>query len=134
MREIKFRAWDVDGESMFYTKDLWSDDHMWTIEPEGIKLLTLQTIDRIDAGGHNQTEEFLSPNQILMQYTGLKDKNGKEIYEGDIVRQKFMEFETGEVTIESTRGTVVGSSPIWPHDCQVIGNIYENPELLTPTV
>ena len=70
----------------------------------------------------------------LMQFTGLHDKNGKEIFEGDICRQCFGGKETvGSVQIESTRGAVLGGhTPIWPHDVEVIGNIYENPELLKP--
>jgi len=66
----------------------------------------------------------------LMQYTGLKDKNGKEIYEGDICREVFQGEYVGEVTFSPTQGYLVGNRPIWPHDIEVIGNIYENGDLL----
>jgi len=69
----------------------------------------------------------------LMQYTGLKDKNGKEIYEGDIVKGTGGEFneEVWEAGWNEDRDFIGWS--ITPQNCEdgleIIGNIYENPEL-----
>lgn len=79
---------------------------------------------------------------ILMQCTGLKDKNGKLIYEGDIVKFVFgNKYKNGEVTYSQTIWSVsnaqfvnreyVGGALINLYStCEVIGNIYENPELI----
>lgn len=71
-------------------------------------------------------------NVKLMQFTGLTDKNGKEIYEGDIVRYrdgiyKVDWFENGFYLFRDVRAKF----DIWWVDTEVIGNIYENPDLLT---
>jgi|SRR6185436_19008877 len=103
MRTIKFRAWDKGVSRMMYD---------------------------VAYIGKSETEM-----QIVMQFTGLKDKNGKEIYEGDIATHRKAgdfnreELVSGEVIIEPSRGVVIGG---WPaaFDIEVIGNIYENPDLL----
>lgn len=85
--------------------------------------------------------------ETLGQYTGLHDKNGKEIYEGDIVRCKkyiggnfvdyciekgFVEFKDGEFGLHRKQGYYQSLKKFLEYDyeLEVIGNIYDNPELL----
>ena len=83
-------------------------------------------------------DDFYEPSNIWMQYTGLHDKNGKEIYEGDIVTGWFdREKITGNIFYGSDAefyiernglfGIGLNNAQDWT---EVIGNIYENPELL----
>ena len=130
MREIRFRAWRTDEKYM-----VTSDTGVLTALRNcyGNKGLAEQArFSNID----NQP----NPNKfILMQYTGLKDKNGKEIYEGDIIRHDWglnkITFEdysfTAEqiLTFDGKYNCNLYLSDIGS-DCEVIGNIYENPELL----
>jgi len=119
MREIKFRAW-INNKMV--TGDL-AETH-----------ISLRGLKQYD-------------NYILMQYTGLKDKNGKEIYEGDIVRVSASGWhDEPDGKIEIAHWCVCGfgfcnadenykESHIchgWTsgNDLEIIGNIYENPEYL----
>ena len=95
---------------------------------------------------HDQIIKSLTTDEIVMQFTGLKDKNEVEIYEGDIVTYKrsvgnwtgqFMMTTHKVVFTEEVNAFVMeyGSSYIklrkhWGYEYEVIGNIFENPELL----
>lgn len=140
MREIKFRAW-VDGflpeqTGMFYGVDL-------------LRNTISGGYDRINAWRNNNSYKFKSEEEpfILMQYTGLKDRNGVEIYEGDIVNKQYhnlsvldgigvVEMGTGDDSDGWAHGQWLGwkagdSSLLdVAESCEVIGNIYENKELL----
>lgn len=116
MREIKFRCW--------------YDNHMFDVTDIDFayKMINLTGADII---------KFT--DGILMQYTGLKDKNGKEIYEGDIVRVRYKGKEDiGKIIYEYNGFTIdvmnmkrpYGRVPLIERFTEVIGNIYDNPELL----
>ena len=124
MREIKFRAWDKEEQEMLDWDKFFNLDIAQVFESKG------------------------SWGVYPMQYTGLKDKNGTEIYDGDYIRYsmrtingsiythvcRVFQHESGTWRIEGyhednhsyeTKGTVYAAHLI----CEVIGNIYENPEL-----
>ena len=124
-REIKFRAWDKTKNIMIYPKDL--------------SIFTINLVGEIFAiDGH--AEKLNKDEFILLQYTGLKDKNGKEIWEGDIVEypQVFDEPKNvGEIKYNDEfasfdiQGWFGGYGLCSNVDSiEIIGNIYENPELL----
>jgi uncharacterized phage protein (TIGR01671 family) len=118
MREIKFRAWD--GNRMIY-------DHRLLLDNTGPNFLM---------DGHG---EIVIGASNLMQFTGLKDKNGTEIYEGDIITHD-IDGMIGIVTwseglyrfvIENLKQTVITADLCdYDYNPDVLGNIYENKELL----
>ena len=142
MREIKFRAWDKLNKEMF-----------------DVEIINFQ-----ERRVYKDTVSYRKFEDIeLMQYTGLKDKNGKEIYEGDVVKlihtgieisadrledlKRFVgiiKYENGIFKIVRTEKSLIESkyfemeqkkvSEIFIYsklyDLEVVGNIYENPELL----
>jgi uncharacterized phage protein (TIGR01671 family) len=127
MREIKFRAWVVE--------EFEEDGNT----PKTFKMHEWNPYFFSDSSAvTSYGDEFPDPDDpcvILMQYTGLKDKNGKEIYESDIVNIDYgntiVRAEV-EYCICGFRGTT--DSDAWELDgyvnIEIIGNIYENPELL----
>lgn len=122
MREIKFRVWDTYNKEMLELKEL----NYEYGEP------AIRT---------TMYSNYFGPSDmILMQYVGLKDKNGKEIYEGDIVQILGGEYEQGfyewdeKVQIKDLIydgfNLMMTISQIGNQAIEIIGNIYENPELL----
>ena len=129
MREIKFRVWNT------------MTGHMWQLQRMNFKNGQL-----LYEGSNMPTPKENKSNHIIMQYTGLKDKNNKEIYEGDIIEGGY-ENPLGEgfvskkyvIEYDNEKGGFMGRlqkhSPYGDTWIQfiigeVIGNIYENPELL----
>ena len=136
MREIKFRAWDREYEKMTYF-----DDEDYEYKPPLVFRL-VQVFKKDD--NYDDYEDFeyndITDSVEIMQYTGLKDKNGKEIYEGDIVKSFFVDTdEAGNeiykyYIIEVKYDEVLCSYKIDKFmNLEVIGNVYENKELLNET-
>ena len=113
-REIKFRAWDKREEEIVYDINLLSSS----------KHRSGWICDVGSGGFFNPKSEYYE----IMQYTGLKGKNGREIYEGDILK-----YPNGEIVNVIWMVNPASFSPKEIdilHAPHIIGNIYENPELI----
>ena len=139
MREIKFRCWDTENKQMLKVQELDFEDTFY-----GGRLSI-----RVDM----YNDYFDMEDMILMQYTGLKDKNGKEIYEGDIAKitekknilkhkvipmkpiiaeiswsEEYLAYILITTSVKDAFENL--ADYLEEYDIEVIGNIYDNPELL----
>lgn len=120
-REIKFRAWVGANGKMeyndFYIYQKTGLCHYWS--------------DTVGVGNNAEFYDCGEEEPVLMQFTGLKDKNGKEIYEGDIVdygNNRFMPVEFINGTFCICKNTAMPTlMTLYP----IIGNVYEHPELMS---
>lgn len=130
MERLKFRAWDKNESRMIYSGTEQNDyPFAWMIHNSGI-----------DIAEHDGTEWNYLKELIIMQFTGQYDKNGKEIYEGDILKGLDWDDEEYTTIVRLDDGAFVIDVPKCDYDytvlgwaigrdiaeCEVIGNIYEN--------
>lgn len=122
MREIKFRAWNKNLKKMYKIGQITLEKGTWNYEPDNREYIGMSIP--------------YQPSFVLMQYTGLKDKNGREIYEGDIVTcgDKNIKYliewqDTGLKGRQWNNSSYIGLK-YWQKDLEVIGNEFDNPELL----
>ena len=122
MREIKFRAWDKKNKKWIFIRYL-------NPREEETEYLEIE-----DMEGEIYGEEEVE----LMQFTGLKDKNGKEIFEGDIIKNNSFEYigvvefslnSVGFVLHKIKDKSILNGVYLYNANVEVIGNIYENPKL-----
>jgi len=135
MREIKFRAWNK------------IDKFMWYSDIQLLRILRLYILDL------DEYDDLKKENFELMQYTGLKDKNGKEIYEGDIIKRynkpnckcetcknKLDYIMTGYISYDENMACYITIGEDYRNGLafgnfeneiiEIIGDIYENPEFV----
>ncbi len=141
MREFKFRAYDKKNNEMYYSDNL-PDIFFFGHDGKNKMYLSNSVWDKDEQTYYSDT---ISTD--VMQFTGLYDADGKEIYEGDILQIKdsfVMWSRTNGQIVEDVNVVVewsgcgfrprrLGNTRLWILDMEqyeVIGNIYENPELL----
>ena len=128
-REIKFRAWDKETGKMHYQIN----------KPRTDENINDELIIQFDCTGYSaRTKNKYIGSDCLMQYTGLKDKNGKEIFEGDVVFSESNQYYKQDEIVWDCydMGWDIGKKDSWKlrspmsSKTEIIGNIYENPELM----
>ena len=146
MREINFRAWDRINKRMV---------HVWSIHWKAWDRNVCDQIpfNKIEVEGDDGTYDLIEGEFDLMQYTGIRDVNGREIYEGDIVECDSIIMSTSDAQVveygmqgvdafvgygwnlwdfydEDEEGNYEYNDKRLREGTEVIGNIYENSELL----
>ena len=124
MREIKFRAWDTDKKVLVHETDLdilKTVFHICFMDEEIGPPPIIYNIGRYN-------------DNVLMQFTGLKDMNGKDIYEGDIISDPMgigqIVFDSGSFCIKWNDNPNESILILESELLEIIGNIFETPELL----
>ena len=136
MREYKFRAWNKNSKKMYKIGQITLEKGIWNYEPDNREYIGMSIP--------------YQPSFILMQYTGLKDENGKEIYEGDILLIDAYTYEEPEFSeeylveynellgmwqlknLEDNKDikTFEDLNGWYKLDIKLLGNKFDNPKLL----
>lgn len=136
MREIKFRAWDNEDKKMYKVVRIEKSIYGYC-ECDNLLVCNLEANERL-----KETDVRVSYDYKLMEFTGLCDKNGKEIYEGDIVEVVYPHksyitdrigvVEYGTLGRFQIKGEKIhcAFNHIINFEWKIIGNIFENPELV----
>lgn len=140
MREIRFRGREVIGNQrklgdwVYGDLVLYCGGYERTVDDETAPVVTEICIEQ------NGCLHEVDPNTVG-QFTGLKDSEGREIYEGDIIqivtKNPYWGFKKNFVVEWGLDGWIIDGDPLYSwfelHDLKVIGNVYDNPELLNET-
>ncbi|WP_145437983.1 YopX family protein [Staphylococcus hominis] len=123
---IKFRVWDKEENKMHKVKTI-------EFSRRGARIIHLAEVNSNGKGDHKRWHSSVE----LMQSTGLKDKNGVEIYEGDIIKTQDGSYGPTKIFVVKRNNSNGGFHPMTDYDVGyhtelnwVIGNIHQNPDLL----
>lgn len=127
-RDLKFRVWDLEAKRYWLTKD---NLHFYLENLQDERLaVSISTFIK-------KSDRF-----VVQQYIGLQDKNEKDIYEGDIINvpafclykviwdDKYARFDLEQIEFDELYYGFDVHKNGWPNNLEIIGNIFENPELL----
>jgi len=150
MRRYEFRVWDKRRKRMYYFQPLIDNRRCQRLHwsnLEGIAITSTGEIVILDKNGRWEYAKDLGEEYVVMLNLGLRDRNGREIYEGDIIKKiwylpdpyEFGRFlvvwndKEGKYEVQDDYGDIL-DLPAEEKKREVIGNIYENPELLEKEV
>ena len=126
MRNPKYRAWDTKRKKMWSAEELGRDQ--LTLSPDGKGFINVSSVS-------TSLSNYL-PHLIPRQYTGEQDKHGKDIYQGDLVQNDIKDwcgcviFQDGRFLVQDEVGLRELKFPAGTIEDEVVGNKYENPEML----